>query len=73
MMFFKGIIIKLASYFLNIFNGNFRQERQHLQDIVAILQEPTLATVVNDRNRKNAIELITATICLKIIVLIVKK
>ncbi len=60
MMFFKGIGIKLASYAFDIFNGNFRQERQHLQDIVEILQEPTLAAVVNDRNRKQAIELITS-------------
>ncbi len=60
MMFFKGIRIKLASYAFDIVNGNFRQERQHLQDIVEILQEPTLAAVVNDRNRKQAIELITS-------------
>jgi hypothetical protein len=59
-MFFKGIGIKLTSYVLDIFNGNFRQERQHLQDIVDILQEPTLVDAVNDRNRKQAIELITS-------------
>ncbi len=38
-----------------LFNVNVRQQRQHLQDIVEILQEPILAEIVDDRNRERAI------------------
>jgi hypothetical protein len=46
---------KFIRNLLNLVNADVRKERQHLEDIVDILQEPTLAEVIDDRNRARAI------------------
>jgi hypothetical protein len=58
MMFLKRTGITFIRNLLNLLDTDVRKERQHLEDIVEILQEPTLAEVINDRNREIAISAI---------------
>jgi hypothetical protein len=55
MMFLKGIGVTFIHNLIRSVNIDVRKERQHLEDIVEILQEPTLAEVIDDRNRERAI------------------
>jgi hypothetical protein len=58
MMFLQETGATLIRKLSNLLNVNVRQERQHLQDIVEILQEPILAEIVDDRNRERALRAI---------------
>jgi hypothetical protein len=55
MTFLQGAGATFIQNLFDLFNVNVRQQRQHLQDIVEILQEPILAEIVDDRNRERAI------------------
>jgi hypothetical protein len=55
MMFLKGAGSTFIRNLLNLVNTDVRKERQHLEDLVEILQEPTLVEVIDDRNRAQVI------------------
>jgi hypothetical protein len=55
MMSWQETGVKFIHKLWQLLNPNVCQERQHLQDLVEILQEPSLAKVVTDRNRAQVI------------------
>lgn len=54
-MFLKGTGVTFIRNLIRSVNIDVRKERQQLEDIVDILQEPTLAEIIDDRNRDRVI------------------
>jgi hypothetical protein len=55
MMSWQGTGAKFIHKISQLLNPDVSRERQQLQDVVEILQEPSLAAVIDDRNRAQAI------------------